>query len=73
MDCTFVSKLPENPIGLAAERQLRYFGVDTSKIVRCGERLGVYYLENGASQRASLCVYDRKHSPMSEAKAADFD
>ncbi|MCR5047295.1 MAG: sugar kinase [Treponema sp.] len=73
MDSTYVTKLPQNPIGQAALSELRKFGVDVSSVAFGGERLGVYYLEKGASQRPSLCVYDRKGSSISEASAKDFD
>ena len=73
LDSVYVTKLPEHAIGQAAVNSLRYFGVDTSKIVRGGERVGIYYLEKGASQRASVCVYDRKYSAISEAAVSDFD
>lgn len=72
-DSVYVTKLPEHAIGQAAVNSLRYFGVDTSKIVRGGERVGVYYLEKGASQRGSVCIYDRKYSAISEAASEDFD
>jgi 2-dehydro-3-deoxygluconokinase len=73
MDTAFVTKLPDNLIGQSAVNDLRRYGVDTSDIVRGGERLGIYYLEKGASQRPSKVVYDRKHSSISEAKTSDFD
>lgn len=73
LDSAFVSKLPDNPIGQAAINSLRQFGVDTSKIVRGGERVGIYYCEKGASQRASNVVYDRAHSSISEATCEDFN
>lgn len=73
MESSYVTKLPEHAIGQAAVNSLRYFGVDTSKIVRGGERVGVYYLEKGASQRGSVCIYDRAHSAIAEAKASEFD
>ena len=69
----FVSKLPDNAIGQAAINQLRKFGVDTQYVVRGGERVGIYYLEHGASMRASQVVYDRAHSSIAEATADDFD
>lgn len=69
----FVSKVPEHAIGQAAINSLRYFGVGTSFIKRGGERLGIYYLEKGANQRGSVCIYDRKHSSISEAVLSDFD
>ncbi len=73
VDCAFVTKLPKHAIGQAAVNSLRYFGVDTSKIVRGGDRVGIYFLEKGASQRGSVCIYDRAHSAIAEAKREDFD
>ena len=73
MDSVYVTKLPDHAIGQAAVNSLRYFGVDTSKIVRGGDRVGIYYLEKGASQRGSVCIYDRAHSSIQEASPADFD
>lgn len=73
VDCSYVTKLPKHEIGEAAVSALRYFGVDTSHVTRGGERIGVYYLEKGASQRASLCIYDRAHSAIAEAVPSDFD
>ena len=60
-DSVYVTKLPKHAIGQAAVDSLRYFGVDTSKIVRGGDRVGIYFLEKGASQRGSVCIYDRAH------------
>ena len=73
MDSVYVTKLPAHAIGQAAVDSLRYFGVDTSKIVRGGDRVGIYYLEKGASQRGSVCIYDRAHSAIQEARPDDFD
>lgn len=73
LDSVYVTKLPKHPIGQAAVDSLRYFGVDTSKVTRGGERVGIYYLEKGASQRGSVCIYDRTHSAISEAAMADFN
>lgn len=73
VESVFVTKLPEHAIGQAAVNSLRCFGVDTSKIVRGGDRVGIYFLEKGASQRGSLCIYDRAHSAIAEAKTEDFD
>jgi len=72
-DAHFVSKLPKNPIGDAAVNALRRFGVDTDYIARGGERVGIYYLETGASMRPSKVVYDRAGSAIAEATADDFD
>lgn len=68
-----VTKLPDNEIGKCAERMMKKFSVDTSHIAWGGERIGVYYLERGASQRASKIIYDRKHTAISEASPEDFD
>lgn len=73
LDSVYVTKLPAHTIGQAAVDSLRYFGVDTSKIVRGGDRVGIYYLEKGASQRGSVCIYDRAHSSIAEARSGDFD
>ena len=73
IDSVYVTKLPAHAIGQAAVNSLRYFGVDTEKIVRGGDRVGIYYLEKGASQRGSVCIYDRAHSAIAEAKPSDFD
>ena len=73
LDSVYVTKLPAHAIGQAAVNSLRYFGVDTSKIVRGGDRVGIYFLEKGASQRGSVCIYDRAHSAIQEASPADFD
>ncbi len=73
LDAKYVTKLPKNDIGQAAVNSLRQFGVDTSLIVRGGSRVGIYFLEKGASQRPSKVVYDRAHSAIAEATTADFD
>jgi 2-dehydro-3-deoxygluconokinase len=72
-DTAFVTKLPANDIGQAAVNSLRRFGVDTSKIIRGGARVGIYYLEKGASQRASKVIYDRAGSSIAAASSGDFD
>ncbi len=73
LDSVFVTKLPSHAIGQGAVNDLRRYGVDTSLIVRGGERIGIYYLEKGASVRGSVCIYDRAHSAISEAVSSDFD
>jgi len=73
MDASFVTKLPTHAIGQAAVNSLRKYGVDTSKIVHGGDRVGIYFLEKGASQRGSVCIYDRAHSAIQEAAPSDFD
>ena len=73
IDVAFVTKVPDNPIGQAAINELRRYGVDTRYILNDGERLGIYFLEKGASQRPSKVVYDRKYSAISQAQKGDFD
>ncbi len=73
MDASFVSKLPDNPIGESARNSLRKWGVATGDIAWGGPRLGIYYAEKGASQRASKVVYDRAGSSIALAKRGDFD
>ena len=72
-DASFVTKVPENPIGACAVAALRKYGVDTKFIAKGGERLGIYFLETGSAMRASNVVYDRAHSSISTAVPADFD
>ena len=72
-DSAFVTKLPKHEIGQAAVNELRKYGVDTSAIARGGDRVGIYFLEKGASQRPSKVIYDRAHSAISEASPEDFD
>lgn len=73
LDASFVTKLPTHAIGQAAVNSLRYFGVDTNYIIRGGDRVGIYYLEKGASQRGSVCIYDRAGSAIQKAKKEDFN
>ena len=73
MDASFVTKLPAHEIGQAGVNALRQYGVDTSDIVRGGDRVGIYFLEKGASQRPSKVVYDRAGSSIATATTADFD
>ena len=73
MDVAYVTKLPTHAIGQAAVTSLRRYGVDTGKIVRGGDRVGIYFNEKGASQRGSVCIYDRAHSAIQEAQPSDFD
>lgn len=72
-DSAFVTKLPEHSVGQAAVNSLRRYGVDASLITRGGERVGIYFNEKGASQRPSVCIYDRAHSAIAEAKSKDFN
>ena len=72
-DVSFLSVMPNNAIADECIKDLRSFGVDCSRIVRGGERLGIYYLESGANQRPSKVVYDRAYSSIAMAKPGDID
>jgi len=72
-DAYFVTKLPKHEIGQAAVNSLRRYGVKTDYIARGGERVGIYFLESGASMRPSKVIYDRAHSAIAEADVSDFD
>ncbi len=69
----FVSKLPTHEIGQSAINHLRRYGVHTSYVARGGDRVGIYFLETGASMRPSKVVYDRANSAIAEADPRDFD
>ncbi|MBQ8844825.1 MAG: sugar kinase [Clostridia bacterium] len=73
MNASYVTKVPDNDIATSCLNSLRRFGVDTSDVVKGGERLGIYYLEKGASQRPSKVIYDRAYSSISQATTEDFD
>jgi 2-dehydro-3-deoxygluconokinase len=70
---TFVTALPKHAIGDAAVRALRAEGIDTSHIARSGDRVGIYFAESGASQRASTVIYDRANSAISRMTADAVD
>ncbi len=69
----FVTRLPPNDLGDACINYLRQFGVGTDKIVRGGDRLGIYFLEIGAAQRANRVIYDRANSSFATIGPKDFD
>lgn len=69
----FVSKVPDNAIGQAAINHLRRYGVDTKFVARGGKRLGIYFLETGASARASQVIYDRADAAIAEVDASEFN
>ncbi|MHA1688742.1 MAG: PfkB family carbohydrate kinase [Promethearchaeota archaeon] len=69
----YITCLPSNDIGEACIQFLRQFGVNTNKILRRGERLGIYFLEKGSSVRGSKVIYDRAHSAIATAKVGMFD
>ena len=70
-DAAFVTYVPDNPLGQSAINSLRRYGVDTRWMMKGGERLGVYFIEKGASQRASKVVYDPSSSKLFPELAAD--
>lgn len=73
LDTQFVTKLPENPVGDACLGHLRRYGVGTTHVVRGGDRLGIYFLEPGASQRPSTVTYDRAHSAITTITPDEID
>lgn len=73
LDVAFITALPDNAIGDACVQFFQSYGVDTSLILRQGERMGVYFVEFGAGQRPSQVIYDRAHSAMAEASPGSFD
>ena len=73
VDASFVTKLPAHEIGQMAVNSMRKYGINTKDIVRGGNRIGIYYVEKGASQRPSKVIYDRSYSAIAEARKEDFD
>ena len=71
LDSYYVTRLPKHAVGEAAIKALRAEGVNTSLIVRGGDRVGIYFAEAGASQRASTVVYDRAHSAITQMNPED--
>ena len=72
-EAAYVTKIPDNPVGLAALGAVRRFGVDTSCVLHGGSRLGIYYFEKGTNIRPTNVVYDREYSALALADAAEFD
>lgn len=73
LDAAFVTKVPEHEMGDLVIRTLRKYGIDTQYILRGGKRLGIYFVEKGASQRPSKVIYDREYSSISMASPDEFD
>lgn len=73
LDAGFLSVIPSNAIGDAAIGELRRFNVGTDKVIRTEGRMGIYYLETGANQRASKVIYDRAYSAFSLFKPEGYD
>ena len=72
-DVAFVTYVPDNALGESATNAIRHWGVDTKYMFKGGDRLGIYFLEKGASQRASTVLYDRKESSIAKSKIGDYD
>jgi 2-dehydro-3-deoxygluconokinase len=73
LEVDFVTRLPQNELGDSCIQYLRQFGVNTNKIVRGGNRIGIYFLEMGAVARPSKVIYDRDNSAISTAEKNTFD
>jgi len=73
VDARFVSAVPANNVGDACLAALRALGVDVAAVRRVGDRLGVYFLENGSNQRPSRVTYDRAGSSIATVRTSDFD
>lgn len=73
LDAEFLSVIPNNAIGDSAIGELRRFNVGTDKVIRTEGRMGIYYLETGANQRASKVIYDRAYSAFSMFKPEGYD
>lgn len=73
LNSAFITKVPANDVGMAAVNSLRYFGVDTSRVMYGEGRMGLYYLEKGASQRPSKVIYDRTNSAISLSETQEYN
>ena len=73
LEADFVTRLPKNDLGDACLAYLKGFGVGTSKVIRGGSRIGIYFLENGAMQRGSKVIYDREGSSIAAIKKGMVD
>lgn len=69
----FVSKVPNNPVGMSALSEVRHYGVNTDYMVRGGDRLGIYFFEKGSNIRSTNVVYDRAYSAFSKSQANEYD
>lgn len=69
---SFVTKVPDNPVGMAALKEIRGYGVNTDLVLKGGKRLGIYYFEKGSNIRQTNVVYDREYSAISLAKPEEF-
>lgn len=69
---SFLTKVPDNPVGMAALKEIRGYGVNTDLVLKGGKRLGIYYFEKGSNIRQTNVVYDREYSAISLAKPEEF-
>lgn len=69
---SFLTKVPENPVGMAALKEIRSYGVNTELVLKGGKRLGIYYFEKGSNIRQTNVVYDREYSALSLAQPEEF-
>ena len=69
---SFLTKVPDNPVGMAALKEIRGYGVNTDLVLKGGKRLGIYYFEKGSNIRQTNVVYDREYSALSMAEPAEF-
>ena len=72
-DVSYVTKVPEHQVGQAAVNEIRRFGVDTSRVLRGGGRVGIYYFEKGNNIRPTNVVYDRADSAFACSKPDEYD
>src|SRR5690625_4620333 len=68
----FVSKIPNNALGLGAQKHLMSYGVNIDYMLKGGERLGTYYVEGGMGERDTKIIYDRRGSSISQISEEDF-
>ncbi len=69
---SFLTKVPNNPVGMAALKEIRGYGVNTDLVLKGGKRLGIYYFEKGSDIRQTNVVYDREYSALSLANPEEF-
>ena len=73
LNSSYVTKLPENPLGHTVNQFLTGLGVNMDHVIYGGDRLGIYYLEKGHSIRSSKVIYDRNGSSFAASKVSEYD
>lgn len=68
----FVSKVPNNPVGMSALSEVRHYGVNTEYMLREGDRLGIFFFEKGSDVRSTNVVYNRAFSAFSLSRQANI-